>query len=174
MTNPQDPNSYNSNPTGSNLPSYGENVSSDNPYSTPQQPAAYGASAEQGQNPGYQAYQGYPVNSVDNGVPGKKSVLAIWALVIGIVALLSSSFALGLFFGIAGIVIAIVALVRNRKKAPECRRTWMSVVGLVLSVVGIIATIIFASVLAMVTLQECGQYSNDPAALQTCMENFGS
>src|SRR5699024_7851624 len=43
--------------------------------------------------------------------------------------------------GIVGVIVAIIALVRNRKKPKPARRTWMSVLGLIFSLIGIVATL---------------------------------
>ena len=58
-----------------------------------------------------------------------KNPVAPWALGIGILSLVGSLIVLGSFLGLIGFVVAIVSLVKGRKRQPENRRTVMSVVG---------------------------------------------
>ncbi|MDY3128011.1 MAG: DUF4190 domain-containing protein [Corynebacterium sp.] len=116
-------------------------------------------------------YTSYPAAGYQE--PVKKSTLAVVALVLGVIALLTSIFMVGGLIGLVGIIVAIVALVRNRRKPQESRRTWMSVTGLVLSIIATAIAAILISSLALFlgdpNVQECIQ--NNPADAQACINS---
>src|SRR5699024_2794948 len=97
------------------------------------------------------------------------------AFVIGIIALLASVTGFAIIPGIVGLVVAIIALVRNRKKPKDARRTWMSVLGLVFSIIGILASVlIFGALLAVFTdpaVQSCLDSAVTTEELQSCLES---
>ncbi|KXB55837.1 hypothetical protein HMPREF0307_00499 [Corynebacterium sp. DNF00584] len=94
---------------------------------------------------------------------------------MGIIALLSCLFIIPpVVLGPIGIILAIVALVMARKLPKEARRTWMSVTGLVLSVLSLLFVVVLAvfsvGVFQSANLDECMKLT-DPAEQQKCIEN---
>lgn len=117
---------------------------------------------------------GYPAYAGADSQPAKKNAVAIWALVIGIIALLSLLLIVPpLLLGPIGIVVSIIALVVGRKHPKELRRTWMSVVGLITSILalaGSIAIMAFGVKLLGDTGADKCLNLHDPAQQQACME----
>ena len=93
---------------------------------------------------------GYPAYAGADNQPAKKNAVAIWAMVIGIIALLS--------------LLLIV---------PPLRRTWMSIVGLITSILAL-AGAIAVMALGVKILGDTGAAKclemQDPAQQQACME----
>lgn len=120
--------------------------------------AGYGAGAPD--QPGYEE-------------PVQKSKLAVAAFIFGLLCIVAGFAVMSFIPGIIGVILAIVALVRNRKKPREARRTWMSVTGLVLSIMGILWSIVALFIIG-VLLEDMGALEclqlEDPAAQQACME----
>lgn len=110
-----------------------------------------------------------------------KNPVAPWALGIGILSLVGSLIALGSFLGLIGFVVAIVSLVKGRKRQPENRRTVMSVVGLVTSILAVLVGFIIMLV-GFKLIEETGvidcveQHGNNEDAIEQCVnanfENF--
>lgn len=164
-----------------NLPSYGEatvnaneecahdanNYGVDNTTHDHASHDAYGTNATA-------AGAGYPAYAGADSQPAKKNAVAIWALVIGIIALLSLLLIVPpLLLGPIGIVVSIIALVVGRKRPKELRRTWMSVVGLITSILalaGSIAIMAFGVKLLGDTGADKCLNLHDPAQQQACME----
>ena len=110
-----------------------------------------------------------------------KNPVAPWALGIGILSLVGSLIVLGSFLGLIGFVVAIVSLVKGRKRQPENRRTVMSVVGLVTSILAVLVGFIIMLV-GFKLIEETGvidcveQHGNNEDAIEQCVnanfENF--
>ncbi|TQE42969.1 hypothetical protein EJK80_09455 [Corynebacterium phoceense] len=184
---------------GQGLPNYGSSDANPTGTSNPAEgtgSTAYGAGAGAGADYGTGAgagYTGYGAAGTPGatGTPGygqgyqgagdwgaaaaQKSKLAPWALGVGIIALLSCLFIIPpVVLGPIGIILAIVALVMARKLPKEARRTWMSVTGLVLSVLSLLFVVVLAvfsvGVFQSANLDECMKLT-DPAEQQKCIEN---
>lgn len=137
---------------------------------------AYGASSEgnayAAPDAGYggSQYQG----GFENSPNFEKSKLALTALILGIVAVVGLIVGgLGAIVGVVGVVVAIIAMVRNAKKPKAARRTWMSVVGLILSVISIAIAAIMVAFTVWVfnetNFEECMQLQ-DQQAQRECVE----
>ncbi|MFW9180320.1 hypothetical protein ACOJAB_02135 [Corynebacterium striatum] len=169
LNNPENPDNAKSpfsSDSTSKLPSYGEATSKANEerahdaYATDANATAAGA--------GYPAYAG-----ADSQL-AKKNAVAIWAMVIGIIALLSLLLIVPpLLLGPIGIIVSIIALVVGRKRPKELRRTWMSIVGLITSILALAGTIVVMA-LGVKLLGDTGAAKclelQDPAQQQACME----
>lgn len=112
-----------------------------------------------------------------------KNPVASWALGVGILSLLGSIVVFGSLLGIIGTILAIVALVVGRKRHPENRRTVMSVVGLVTSIlsmiVGVIIMVAVYNIFDEVGIVDCiDQHGDDEDAIEQCIntnvENYDS
>ncbi len=132
-------------------------------YYPPQYPGAYG----QGQYGPGQYDMGYyaPARPAGSG-------LGIAALVLGIVALLTSwMVGLGLVPGVVGLVLGIVAVRKLGRVAGASKA--VPIIGIVLSALGILASIAFFFALTAfmggIVEGPCGQYMNDPAAFEQCL-----
>lgn len=164
MTTPNNPygNDQN-NDSNQGLPSYGD--------SRPGANDAQGQHAgEPGAGYGGSQYQG----GFENAPNFEKSKLALAVLIIGIVALVGLLVGgLGALLGVVGVVLAIVALVRNAKKPKEARRTWMSVVGLILSLisvaVGVLMVLFIGWFFNEANFEECLSLQ-DEQAQRECIE----
>ncbi|MGP5723274.1 DUF4190 domain-containing protein [Corynebacterium casei] len=159
----------------SGLPSYGSGAQQGPAGS---QPGGYqqGAGGYQEPNIGsYEQYQGYQGGGFDDA-PVKKSGLALAAFIIGIISLLATITGFSIVPGLVGIIVAIIALVVNRKKPKEARRTWMSVLGLIFSIIGVIATVLlFGIVLAIFgdpAVQACWDNAATQVEFQECFEGL--
>src|SRR5699024_17204 len=123
---------------------------------------------------GYQQYQGYAGGQV-NDAPVKKSGMALAAFIIGIISLLAMITSFSIIPGIVGVIVASIALVRNRKKPKPARRTWMCVLGLISSLFGIVVTLsIFGVMFAFMrepAVQACIERTNSSEELQACIES---
>ena len=130
-------------------------------------PAQYG----QGQ-PGYQGQ--YDMGQYGGGARPAGTGLGIAALVLGILALLGCWIVIGIVPGIVGLVLGIVAL-RKLGRTPGASKA-LPIIGIVLSVLGILASIFFLVIYGAVlgeigpAVEACSQYANDQAALQQCLE----
>lgn len=108
----------------------------------------------------------------------EKNRVAPWCLGVGILALVGgiSIFftALAFLVGIVGVILGIVALVRGRKIEGPGRRTGMSVVGIVLSVVSIGLSVLFWVLMGIFAsetgIADCMSLT-DPAEQQACVED---
>ena len=184
---------------GQGLPNYGSSDANPTGTSNPAEgtgSTAYGAGAGAGADYGTGAgagYTGYGAAGTPGatGTPGygqgyqgagdwgaaaaQKSKLAPWALGVGIIALLSCLFVIPpVVLGPIGIILGIVALVTARKLPKEARRTWMSVTGLVLSVLSLLFIVVLAvigvGIFNSANLEECMNIT-DPAEQQKCVED---
>ena len=118
---------------------------------------------------------GYPAYAGADSQPAKKNAVAIWAMVIGIIALLSLLLIVPpLLLGPIGIIVSIIALVVGRKRPKELRRTWMSIVGLITSILALAGTIavmaLGVKILGDTGADKCLEMQ-DPAQQQACMED---
>ena len=138
MTNPYSPDNDDSTrpeegngaaPESSGLPSYESNASS--------YPGANYNGA------GYQdaTYEGALTDPAQQ--VGRKSLMALFTLIFGVISLLSMFFGVGILLGFITFILAIIAFIRNRSKAPAYRRTWMTVTGLVLAAVAVVGGLLF-------------------------------
>ena len=108
----------------------------------------------------------------------KKSVIAVWALVIGIIALVSLLLVVPpLLLGPIGIIVSIIALLKGKKRPKELRRAWMSIAGLITSIIALILSVAFSIYLythigwTMTPDPEMCTTIDDPAQKQACMED---
>lgn len=141
--------------------------------------AGYGAPAAGNQGYGSGQYDAAYADYSDGLASGKPSTLALVALIVGILSLLSIFVLLpaALLPGLLTVILAIVALVRNRKKPKPLRRTGMSVTALIL---GIITVVVSAVIMAFIVfaVNETGAMNcveiQDQAAREAClMDAFG-
>lgn len=129
---------------------------------------SYSDIASSGSEAAYPTAQAF---SSEGLITDKKNPLALWALILGIIALFCVITLLlaGFAFipGVIGLIISIIALVKGKKYAPENRRTVLSVIGLVTS---LIATVISVGLLGLTVYktQDCAQIA-DPTAKQECI-----
>ncbi|EEI78547.1 hypothetical membrane protein [Corynebacterium striatum] len=187
MTTPNNPeNPYNANnPFSSDstgkLPSYGEATSKENEEYA-HDANNYGVDNTAHDHASHDAYgtnataagAGYPAYAGADSQPAKKNAVAIWAMVIGIIALLSLLLIVPpLLLGPIGIIVSIIALVVGRNRPQELRRTWMSIVGLITSILALAGTIVIMA-LGVKLLGDTGAAKclelQDPAQQQACME----
>ena len=105
-------------------------------------------------------------------------MIAIWALVIGIIALVSLFLVVPpLLLGPIGIIVSIVALLKGKKRPKELRRAWMSIAGLITSIIALILSVAFSIYLythigwTMTPDPEMCTTIDDPAQKQACMED---
>lgn len=169
-------------------PRYGQGTGGDQ-YSSPQYGQGQGYQDQQGYpdqyGQGYQNQQGHPdqygqgqQGQYDMGQYGGGSKppgtgLGIAALILGIVALLTSWFVLGIVPGIVGLVLGIVAL-RKLRRTPGASKA-LPIIGIVLSVLAILASIFFLVIVGTLigefgpAMEACSQFS-DQAAIQECLE----
>ena len=182
--NPENPdnakNPFSSDSTGK-LPSYGEATSKANEEHT-HDANNYGVENTAHDHASHDAYgtnataagAGYPAYAGVDSQPAKKNAVAIWAMVIGIIALLSLLLIVPpLLLGPIGIIVSIIALVVGRKRPKELRRTWMSIVGLITSILalaGTIAVMAFGVKLLGDTGADKCLEMQDPAQQQACIE----
>ena len=108
----------------------------------------------------------------------KKSVIAVWALVIGIIALVSLLLVVPpLLLGPIGIIVSIIAWLKGKKRPKELRRAWMSIAGLITSIIALILSVAFLIYLythigwTMTPDPEVCTTIDDPAQKQACMED---
>jgi hypothetical protein len=124
---------------------------------------------------GGQGYQGqYDMNQYGAGPKPAGTGLGIASLVLGIVALLTCWFVLGIVPGLVGLVLGIVAL-RKLGRTPGASKA-LPIIGIVLSVLAILASILFLVLFGALfsefgpAMEACSQYSSDQAAFQQCLE----
>lgn len=167
MTTPRDP-------QGSDLPKYGHGEDAPgaheaNPYTAPASEPAAGQDAA--------AAGGHYVDHVNGPAAGEApyagtaqepSKLALWTLILGAVSVVGIFIPIVQFIAfilaIVAIIMGIVALVKNRKRPSEARRTWMSILGIVLGVVSL-GLVVFGALAAIAMFQ-------DPE-VQQCMDKDG-
>lgn len=76
---------------------------------------------------------------------------------------------------IGGIVVGIIALVQAKKFDEGGKRKVFSIIGLVLSALALIATVvvgIFSFAIGKSAFDECGDLVNNQSAYQKCMDDF--
>ena len=172
--------SSDANPTGTSYPAggtgstaYGAGTGAGADYGTGAGAGSgytgYGATGTPGYGQGYQGAGDW------GAAAAQKSKLAPWVLGVGIIALLSCLFVIPpVVLGPIGIILGIVALVTARKLPKEARRTWMSVTGLVLSVLSLLFIVVLAvigvGIFNSANLDECMNIT-DPAEQQKCVED---
>ena len=71
-----------------------------------------------------------------SGAVQKTPLLSILSLIGGILSVVSSFFFVGLLFGIAGLILGVIA----RRKEPSSKALWLT--GLILSIVGLVISLI--------------------------------
>ena len=143
--------------SGSSLPSYG---------SDSQQPTGgYQQGTGGYQEPDFSGYQQYQAGQYEDE-PVKKSGLALAAFILGIISLLAMITGFSIIPGVIGAIVAIIALVVNRKKPKAARRTWMSVLGLIFSIIGIVATFVLVGLVMAVMGDPAVQACWDSSATQ--------
>ena len=123
-------------------------------------------------------YPAYAGGGVSEPQTEKKSVIAVWALVIGIIALVSLLLVVPpLLLGPIGIIVSIIALLKGKKRPKELRRAWMSIAGLITSIIALILSVAFLIYLythigwTMTPDPEMCTTIDDPAQKQACMED---
>lgn len=160
-----------------------------NPYST--QNTGYGEQSQSYNTQGYDYNQSAPAdysngyqaptyggtgydNSPYGYQPPKPKGLAIAALVLGILALLSGWMLIGGLFGLVGLILGIVALVKANKGQADGKG--MAITGIVLSSLGLLTALVMGAFFgwAMFTVMDCLEYVENEAAYQQCVnEQFG-
>lgn len=166
MTSPQDPNqppgyAANQPPHYGNQPDYG--YGSQEPP-----PPGYGGSPYG--SPGYPG--GYePPQDLPKGI-------AIGALIVGIIALLTSWTAVGgIILGIVALVLGIVGVRKAGRN--EAGGRGMSVTGLVLGILSLLIGALVAVIVGFAVnmfgdvIRECRQFQDDPQRLQECLMEQG-
>lgn len=169
MTNPQDPFAT---PADGGSPSRPPQAPAWEQPSTPawEQPAAAGGQPAWGQ-PQAAGWGTPPAGERRNG-------LGTAALVVGLVALLTSWFGLGGLLGIVAIVLGVLGLGRVRKHQADNRG--MAIAGIALGVVSILVAALFAVGTALLFNSDSGQRfadcveqaAGDQAALDACEREF--
>jgi membrane-bound ClpP family serine protease len=142
----------NTQPDGAQNPYPGAPYDAANPYpgppfsAYPQAPGGYG----------------YQPQATRNG-------MAIAALVLGIIGLVTSIVFIGGALGIVGLILGIVSL-RTSKRTGAGKG--MAIGGIVTSILAIVATIalIIASVWLVNKAQNCSQYSSDSTQYSQCIQ----
>lgn len=121
----------------------------------------------QGTQPGYGAA---PNVSTGRG-------MAIAALVLGVLALLTAAFFIGGLLAIVAIILAIVALragakARKLGSTDTAPTTAMSIIGIVAAVAGLalFAFVLFITVATVDVSMECRHLEGDPEAFGACVE----
>jgi len=135
-----------------------------------------------GQQPGQQQYgqpyQQQQYGSVQRG-PARNG-LGIAALVLGVLALLSSLFVIGGLLGLVAIVLGVLG--RGRAKRGEATNGGMAMAGIVLGVVSVLITAAVLAVGASFLNSETGSglvscladAGQDQAAIEACEQEFRS
>lgn len=137
---------------------------------------SYNGTQQQGYNqPATDYSQGYQqptygANGYNTYQQPKPKGLAIAALVLGILAFLSGWTVIGGIFGLIGLILGIVALVKANKGQADGKG--MAITGIVLSTLGIIAAIAMGVFFGWVgsAAFECADYTDDQVAFEQCVD----
>lgn len=167
MSSPQDPNQppgY-----GQQPPQYGDQP--DYGYGSQQPPPpGYGGGSYYG-SPGYPGSYEAPPQDLPKGI-------AIGALIVGIIALLTSWTAIGgILLGIVALVLGIIGVRKAGRN--EAGGRGMSVTGLVLGIlsllIGVLVAVIVGFAVSMFgdAIRECRQFQDDPQRLRECLMEQG-
>lgn len=164
------------------------------PFGTPPQDGSGAQPPSYGQQPGTPAYgqdQGQPAPQYGQqqyGAPAYgqpaygaphggqlKNGFGITALVLGIIAVLTGFFFIGGLLGIAAIVFGVLGL--GRVKRGEANNKGMAIAGIVLGVLGILATAIVIAVGAAFfdefsSLSDCVNEATTQAEIDQCEADF--
>ncbi|ANE04191.1 DUF4190 domain-containing protein [Corynebacterium crudilactis] len=154
---------------------YNDDSGSQNPFND----APYGANQPGPYDSSYTGgFENSPLNSAKNtaatwalglGIASLVSLLAVFTVVGAFLALLAPAFAL------AGIIVAIVALVKAKKINGPGKRKGFAITGLILSILTLVVligiTIIAVTLFANSGLVECANLP-DAAAQQQCVEDI--
>lgn len=128
-------------PYGTGAPGYGASTPGYG-AATPGQPPAYGAGdpAAYGQAP---AYGGYEQGAAGYGAPAStaRNSLGVWSLVLGIVSILTCCLVVGVIPGAIGIWLGIRG--RGAAKRGEATNGGLSLTGIILGVLGVLAGLYF-------------------------------
>ena len=138
--------------------------------------ATFGAQQSGYQDPYGTGYTGGFENSPLNA---PKNTAAAWALGLGIASVVSLVTMIGAFLSpflaLAGIIVAIIALVKAKNFVPANRRKGFAITGLILSIVTLILLAIGVILLIVVFsssgLTECATLT-DPAAQEQCIQEL--
>ena len=153
----------------------------DQPTSQPYGQQPYGQQ-QYGQQPGQQQYgqpyQQQQYGSVQRG-PARNG-LGIAALVLGVLALLSSLFLVGGLLGLIAIVLGVLG--RGKAKRGEATNGGMAMAGIVLGVLSVIISAVVLAVGASFLNSETGsglisciaEAGQDQAAIDACEQEFRS
>lgn len=153
------------------------------PSSTGQPSGSYPGSTSGGFHDPYNS--GYTGGFENSPMNAKKNKLAAWALGLGIasIAVFLTMFAGPLailllaapFIAVAGIIVAIVALLKGKKYQGSNKRTGWSVGGLILSIISLLIMVFF-TVVAVAFLNsgivDCFIDYSDATSQQACIEGF--
>ncbi|MCF4006495.1 hypothetical protein L1O03_04765 [Corynebacterium uropygiale] len=131
----------------------------------------------------------YPGNGEPTGYPtapgatvpnGKKNGLALWGLILGIIAIVLSFFVipapLAFIVSIAGIIVSALGLTKAKNFHPLLARKGMAIAGLVVSIIALIisaiVSIVIISFAGMIadTTDSCLQYQNDSTQFEQCIQ----
>lgn len=99
----------------------------------------------------------------------KPKGLAIAALVLGILAFLTGWMIIGGIFGLIGLILGIVAVVKANKGQADGKG--MAITGIVLSSLGLIAATAMGVIFGwgMMAALNCSEYSSDSVAMERCI-----
>ena len=116
-------------------------------YASPSQTAAYQSAAQQTASYQGQAYQSLPYGYANYPEMKKSTGLAIASLIVGIISILSLSFAgIG---AITGIVLGIIALSKIKKNPTQYGGQGMAIAGLITSALSIFIALVFGIIMAI-------------------------
>ena len=142
------------------------------PYTQPNDaPSPYPGQSYDATYPYPQApYSGYPQVPGSYGYqPQGRNGMAIAALVLGIVGLVTSIVFIGGALGIVGLILGIVSL-RSSKRTGTGRG--MAIGGIVTSILAMAATValVIATVWIVHKAENCSQYSSDSTQYSQCIQ----
>jgi hypothetical protein len=156
-------------------PQYGSQPGGGPQYGSPQ----YGSQPGGGQQYGGPQYGGQPYGAGPGPGGPKRNGLGVAALVVGVLALLSSLTLIGgIVLGIAAIVLGVLG--RGRAKRGEADNGGMALAGVVLGVVGLLLSLLFLAIGVAIFSSESGQdladcleqAGDDQAAIEDCQRRF--
>lgn len=179
MTSPQ-----NNNGGTPEYPNYGQQHNTDvpgGPYGQPEGQAAYPDAAPYGQQPYGQDAAAYPapqygeVYAAPAGVESKNG-FALWAMILGIIALVLTVIIVGIIVSwipaIAAIILGIIALVKSKNYAVGNARKGMAITGIVtgaLSLIGILTLAMFLSPIVSDAANDCEGVPD--SEMQQCIQD---
>ena len=118
-------------------------------------------------------YQGYGQGPADYGYirPPAKNNMAVAALILGIIGLVTSLFVIGGLLGVVGLILGIISL-RASKLTGTGTGRGMAIGGIITSAVAILATTALVIVAAWFAhrVSDCNDYSRDNPQYNQCIQ----